>query len=102
MFKFRIKEFTTHHDRCGNEEEYYSQAAHYAFLCQNVESKKYNEIADTLKVSVEELQYRCLRIMSSILKAKLEETSTKRFEGCENADCLTLDLSKPAIKMSRL
>lgn len=69
MIKFDVKDFTTCFDSDSKENN--AQRQMYAESSYDLELPKYMALAETLGVSVEELQYRSLRYMSCCLKSKV-------------------------------
>lgn len=72
MIKFDVKDFTTCFD--SDSKENMSQRETYNQSCFDLELPKYISLAETLDVSVEELQYRSLRFMSNVLKSKVSKS----------------------------
>ena len=72
MIKFDVKDFTTCFDSDSKENE--AQRQMYAECSFDLELPKYISLAETLDVSVEELQYRALRFMSNALKSKVSRS----------------------------
>lgn len=77
MIKLDVKDFTTCFD--SDSKENMSQRETYNQSCFDLELPKYISLAETLDVSVEELQYRALRFVSQSLKSKVSKSS--------NIDC---------------
>ena len=75
MIRFDVKDFTTCFD--SDTEENNAQRQMYAECSFDLELPKYMALAETLGVSVEELQYRSLRYMSCCLKSKVSMSSSK-------------------------
>ena len=72
MIKFDVKDFTTVFD--SDSKENMSQRETYNQSCFDLELPKYISLAETLDVSVEELQYRALRFVSNSLKSKVSRS----------------------------